>query len=112
MSAFSNDLSKGEAERLALLLEELCEAGQAVGKILRHGYESTNPDDALAPHNREQLEKELGDVRHAIELLCQADDVQRLGVMAAAMKKSESVRPWLHHQPKYLMDAVTLRFKP
>ena len=35
-----NKLSAAEAERLALLLEELGEAQQAIGKILRHGYEN------------------------------------------------------------------------
>lgn len=33
-----NDLSNAELERLALLLEELGEAQQVIGKILRHGY--------------------------------------------------------------------------
>ena len=38
-----NQLTPAEAERLALLLEELGEAQQAIGKILRHGYASTHP---------------------------------------------------------------------
>jgi hypothetical protein len=40
-----NRLTPAEAERLALLLEELGEAQQIIGKILRHGYESYHPDD-------------------------------------------------------------------
>lgn len=35
-----NQLSPAEAERLALLSEELGEAQQAIGKILRHGQPS------------------------------------------------------------------------
>jgi len=38
-----NGLSPAEAERLALLAEECGEVVQAVCKVLRHGYESTNP---------------------------------------------------------------------
>ena len=41
--SFSNGLNDAEAERLAILLEEFGEAQQAVGKILRHGYESYDP---------------------------------------------------------------------
>jgi hypothetical protein len=66
MSGHFNGLSPAEAERLALLLEELGEAQQVIGKILRHGYEShhpENPDDS----NRALLEGELGDVMAAIE---------------------------------------------
>lgn len=40
-----NGLTPAEAERLALLSEELGEAQQAIGKILRHGYDSSNPVD-------------------------------------------------------------------
>jgi hypothetical protein len=40
MTVNFNGLAPAETERLALLLEELGEAQQAIGKILRHGYES------------------------------------------------------------------------
>lgn len=39
-----NGLSPAETERLALLSEEMGEVQQAIGKILRHGYESIHPD--------------------------------------------------------------------
>jgi hypothetical protein len=35
---YFNSLTPAELERLSLLLEELGEAQQAIGKILRHGY--------------------------------------------------------------------------
>lgn len=48
MSKFSNKLNDAQSERLALLLEELGEAQQAIGKILRHGYQSrTEPNTRL-----------------------------------------------------------------
>ena len=56
---FSNELTPAESERLALLSEEMGEAIQAIGKILRHGYESTGPKTIV--RNRTSLEKELGD---------------------------------------------------
>lgn len=56
-----NDLTPAEAERLAMLAEECGEVIQAVGKILRHGYESTHPDGG--PTNREALRREIVDLR-------------------------------------------------
>ena len=110
MSSFDNDLSKGEAERLAVLLEEMGESLQVIGKVLRHGYESYHPDDPTGPKNRALLVKELGDVTFAIELARAAGDVSRLEIMAAAAAKCESVTPFLHHQPKYLLARVREAF--
>ncbi len=59
-----NQLSPSEAERLAMLAEGCGEVVQAIGKILRHGYESTHPDGG--PTNRATLERECGDVYHSI----------------------------------------------
>ena len=69
-----NQLTDAEAERLALLLEEMGEAIQIIGKIQRHGYESFNPNTG-PPDNRALLEKELGDVFHAVERMIWADDL-------------------------------------
>lgn len=43
MSDFTNNLTAAEQERLAILAEEMGEALQIIGKIIRHGYESYNP---------------------------------------------------------------------
>lgn len=51
-----NRLTPAEAERLALLAEECGEAIQAIGKILRHGYESNHPE--FTETNRTQLPDE------------------------------------------------------
>jgi NTP pyrophosphatase (non-canonical NTP hydrolase) len=97
---FSNQLSCAEIERLALLAEEMGEALHAIGKILRHGYESVDPtipaDKQIS--NRMMLERELGDVRAAIIMLCLSEDVSKMLIHACADKKLESVRKWLHHQ--------------
>lgn len=96
---FSNQLSDAQVERLAILAEEMGEAQQVIGKILRHGYESVNPlADIGAGTNQEHLERELGDVALAMELMVKAGDVNSLIMTKRVEKKRESIKRWLHHQ--------------
>ena len=97
MNAHFNELTPAEAERLALLLEEMGEAQQAIGKVLRHGYLSTHPDGG--PNNRQTLERELGDVRYAMIALCDAGDMNKQRIHDRADAKAELVQRYLHHQP-------------
>ena len=92
-----NQLTPAEAERLALLAEELGEAQQAIGKILRHGYESRNPNQP-GPTNRESLEREMGDVYHAMVRMWAAGDMDGNAVTQRADDKAKSVVAYLHHQ--------------
>ena len=92
-----NELSAAEAERLALLAEEMGDAIQAIGKILRHGYASHHPESQQ--NNRDNLEHELGDVRFAMLLMCEAGDVDKQEIHDYADEKRESVAQYLHHQP-------------
>lgn len=96
MKAF-NQLNHDEAERLALLAEECAEAIQIIGKILRHGYESSHPHNRNET-NREMLERELGDIRAAMLLMLAAGDVSGAAVSDAANWKSENVGRYLHEQ--------------
>jgi hypothetical protein len=89
-------LTPAETERLALLAEELGEAAQAVGKILRHGYQNSSPFGG--PSNQVQLERELGDVKVAIDLLTAAGDVRAGDIHARRRQKRRSVARWLRHQ--------------
>ncbi|MCP5428557.1 MAG: hypothetical protein H6966_09865 [Chromatiaceae bacterium] len=98
VSQHFNQLTPAQAERLALLLEELGEAQQAIGKILRHGYESTHPNRPSGPTNRIALVRELGDVQLAIELMLDAGDIQEDDIENRVMEKTSTVRPYLHHQ--------------
>ena len=91
-----NRLTPAEAERLALLAEECGEVVQAIGKVLRHGFESTHPDGG--PTNREALERECGDVYHAIWRLIGAGDIDGNGMSQRADDKAKSVVRYLHHQ--------------
>lgn len=92
-----NGLTPAEAERLALLAEELGEVQQAIGKILRHGYESRNPLQP-GPTNRESLEREMGDVHCAMTLMWTAGDTDHGAVMRRAEDKAKTVMTYLHHQ--------------
>lgn len=90
-----NKLTLGQAERLALLLEELGEAQQAIGKILRHGYNSCHPDGG--PNNRQMLQMELGDVQHAIRRLCANDELNPREIEKWEAIKAKKVLKYLHH---------------
>jgi len=93
-------LSLAEVERLALLAEECGEVIQAVGKILRHGYESRHPDGG--PTNRELLERECGDVLAALDLLAAGQyagkDIDSGRIQAARQVKHSKIGRYLHHQ--------------
>ena len=95
---FSSGLNLAARERLYLLLEELGEAQQAIGKILRHGYESFSPFDPNRVSNRELLERELGDVLHAMERMRFSGDIEFEHITEAADSKAELVERYLHHQ--------------
>lgn len=94
-----NGLSPAEAERLALLAEELGEAVQSVGKVLRHGYESHHPYGYKPGTNRGQLEMELGDVKAAVDMMCAAEDLSGVSMTLHSEGKRERVKQYLHHQP-------------
>lgn len=98
MDRFSNQLSDAQVERLAILAEELGEAQQVIGKILRHGYESVNPLDCDSETNRDNLERECGDIMLALDLLCEASDLSGAAVIRRQKKKRETIKRWLHHQ--------------
>ena len=90
-------MSPAELERLAVLVEELGEAAQAVGKVLRFGYE--NRYDA-GQTNREQLTLELGHVKAAAEVLENAGDVDKLELHDHATRKHVKLRTFFKHQLK------------
>lgn len=98
MADHFNGLTPAEAERLALLAEECAEVIVAVGKVLRHGYESYNPTEYNGYSNRRTLMIEMGDVRAAMIMLCDAGDVQKEGVHAQADHKLKCVRQWLSYR--------------
>lgn len=91
-----NGLTNSEAERLYLLLEEFGECQHIIGKILRHGYESTNPVTGDGVSNRELLTRELSDVLAAISRVS-ANDVDYIRVNELAIHRYYTQK-YLHHQ--------------
>lgn len=99
MAKFSNELTDAEVERLEVLVEEMGEAQQAICKIIRHGYESYNPVVDTGMTNRLELERELGDILCAIQMLFRARDMSMAAMEKRRGDKWQSIKKWLHHQP-------------
>lgn len=95
MSEHFNKLSPAEAERLAYLLEEMGEAQQAIGKILRHGYNSRDPTNPNHKGNRCDLEREIVDVLGAIELMYKKGDILKQSINDMVDMKTYK---YMHHQ--------------
>ena len=94
VSLHFNQLTPAEAERLAVLAEEMGEAIQAIGKVLRHGYESTHPYGG--PTNRTTLEREIGDVLYVIDRMV-VHDLSAINIDDAKISKAHRVKKYLHH---------------
>lgn len=73
-------LTPAEHERLAWLNEELHEVGQAIGKIMRHGYDSYDPTNPDHEGNRNDLVRELMDVLKAAQLMFLSGDFQKCNI--------------------------------
>lgn len=86
-----------QRERLVLLMEEMAESQQMIGKCLRHGMDSTHRDYDYRI-NAHLLADELGHVLAALDLVVRAFDVSE-DVMAVARKnKHEKLKRFLHYQ--------------
>lgn len=94
------ELQYDELERLAILAEECAEVIQVVGKIVRHGFDSYNPNDSDRTRNRQLLETELGHVQYAIRMMNSqgAGDVSTSAIIESQKKKAVSIKKYLHHQ--------------
>lgn len=96
MNEHFNQLTPAEAERLAILSEECAEVIQIIGKILRHGYESTHPKGG--PTNRDHLELELGDVLCIGRMMSRNGDVEEESIEEHASEKLSRLFKYAHHQ--------------
>lgn len=97
MKHHGNNLSKAQIERLAWLSEELGEVIQAIGKILRHGYDSKDPTNSNHKGNRADLEREIGDAYTAITLMSNEGDLSLMRIMASSQEMDLSEK-YFHHQ--------------
>jgi NTP pyrophosphatase (non-canonical NTP hydrolase) len=89
-------LSPAEIERLAMLAEECGEVVQAVGKVLRHGWDSSSPYGSRT--NRATLEREVGDVRAVIGLMLDYHDLHLAEVQTWQRRKRAAVPRRTHYQ--------------
>lgn len=83
-------LSAAQIELLACLIEECAEVSRAAAKVLRHGYESPRT-------NRDDLERELGDLSCVAVMIEQTGDILGSRVDAAADEKFTRIFTFLHH---------------
>lgn len=93
-----NQLTAAEDELLAFLAEECAEVIQAVTKIQRHGFNSSNPLATNPVTNRRSLECEIGHVLAAVNMLDSEGHISGVHVTVELKQKLVDVRRWLHHQ--------------
>ena len=99
-------MTESERERLAMLAEECAEVIHVIGKILRHGYESSNPTipkehGVFVSTNHGDLIKELGDIRGVLYGMIQARDLPSdLFETEDPEKVWKRKLKWTHHQDK------------
>lgn len=87
-----------QTEQLAVLAEEMGEALQIVGKVLRHGYQSSNPNDPDRVSNRKLLAREVGDVLHAVCMMIEGGHfLSKEELILRQSEKSLSIEKYLHH---------------
>jgi NTP pyrophosphatase (non-canonical NTP hydrolase) len=106
MSEHFNSLTPAEAERLACLAEECGEVIQIIGKILRHGFDDWSPLDDTKTTNRQNLERELGDLSAVCHRMEIGGDIRRGPIQEAHEAKLEKLPKWTHHQPDSLLASV------
>jgi hypothetical protein len=97
MTNHFNQLTEAEQERLSILIEECSEVQQIGCKILRHGYESYSPKSIDKETNREALQRELGDLMHALGRMLKLKDLDHTKINERQVSKAEHVKPYLHH---------------
>lgn len=89
-----------QEERLAVVIEEIGEVLQMIGKVERFGWENFHPGDLKKQTNRELLENELADLRAAISLMEDAGDVSTTRILALADAKKRLLPQWLLWQKR------------
>lgn len=94
-----NNLSAAQDERLAMLAEEAGEIVMAVGKIMRHGYDSYHPDHPNST-NVLELEKEIGDLMAVVREMAKRGDIDPARVAKHTDAKWAKALKWTHHQEK------------
>lgn len=97
-SSHYSDLTYSQMERLHMLSEEAAEVIKASMKVLRHGYQNYNPDDSgNGKINRDDLERELGDLFGIAHHMQRHKDVDATLVGNHSNNKLGKSRPYMHY---------------
>ena len=94
----NHHLTPAQIELLALLSEQLGGAVQAVGEVLRHGYDKSDPAKHDGATSRGKLETALGNVRATMIMLCESEGVSKEQIHFMADYKIEQVKKHLRYQ--------------
>ena len=97
MTEHFNKLKPDELERLALLMEDCSEVIHIIGKIIRHGYESTDPTKDDNATNRYLLQEEIGQLLWAVDEMIRLDDVDKGSIIYIRQNRKKKVLEYLHH---------------
>ena len=89
-------IEKDVNELLIMLAEEATEVAHAATKILRHGFESYNPDELGGGTNRARLHRELTDLA-AVHGLLRAKGVLRDTTETDVVRAVERKMRYRHH---------------
>ena len=95
MAEHFNGLTPGEAERLALLIEECGEVIQAASKALRHGM-SSRWDNGQS--NKVKLEEELGHLFLEVRRMTSHGDLEMSIIENYGAEKNNRPNLYHHHQ--------------
>ena len=83
-------------EGLAILNEECSEVQHIISKILRHGFDSYNPNDPHHTENTKLLQSEIGDLLHAIGLAVELFGLDKNVIGIRISKKSQEIHEYIH----------------
>jgi len=94
----NHHLTPAQIELLALLSEQFGGAVQAVGEVLRHGYDKSDPAKSNGATSGSRLETALGNVRATMIMLCESENVSKERIHFMADYKSQQVKKHLRYQ--------------
>jgi NTP pyrophosphatase (non-canonical NTP hydrolase) len=83
-----------EHEALIITAEECAEVIQQISKIIRFGIDLPYVTAGDGTTNRQQLEKEIGDLNCMVDILIEQGIIDSQAVTRAEIAKREKLRKW------------------
>lgn len=91
------DVTPPQRERISKFGEEMSEAGQVLGKINLHGWTPTSFEN-ITYDNRGDLEREIGDILAAIDLMAVGGDIDMKKVQEFREAKRKTITRYMQYQ--------------